>query len=73
MGRFELMQLRENNENGRKQMYAEAFKDQGQGDPKAYKTYVDKIFTDIEKEISLYQEVQENILKKVKINEQIWN
>ena len=51
-------------------MFAEGFKKQdGKGDPKAQRTYVDKIFDDIKKEIELYQEVQDQILKKVKINE----
>lgn len=74
VGRFELMQLREKNELSRQKMFADGFKKQdGQGDPKAQKSYVDKIFDDIKKEIELYQEVQDQILKKVKINEQIWN
>lgn len=53
-------------------MFSEAFNvDDGEKD--AYKTYIDKVFEDIEKEISHYQLVQDQILKKVKINENIWN
>lgn len=73
VGRFELMVLRQANETTRQKLFETAFTDQGQGDPKAQKTYVDRIFSDIEKEIILYQEVQDKILKRVSINEQIWN
>ena len=53
-------------------MFNNAF-NQDDGEKEAYKIYIDKVFQDIEKEISLYQEVQDQILKKVKINENIWN
>lgn len=42
-------------------------------DKKKQLAYVDKISKDVGKEINLYQEVQDMILKKVKINENIWN
>jgi hypothetical protein len=35
VGRFELMVLRQANETSRKQLFEQAFSDQGQGDPKA--------------------------------------
>lgn len=53
-------------------MFAKAFL-QDEGNTNAYKTYIFRVFQDIEKEINLYQEVQDQILKKVKINENIWN
>lgn len=42
-------------------------------DKQAYKSYVDNVFQDIDVEIGQYQLVQDQILKKVKINENIWN
>lgn len=72
VGRFELNQLRDQNEKSRGGMFSKAFVGSGE-DKAAYKSYVDKVFTDIEQEIGLYQQVQDQILKKVKINENIWN
>jgi len=37
------------------------------------KSYIEMIYNDMQKEIDKYRDVQENVLKIVKINEQIWN
>lgn len=39
----------------------------------ARRQYIEAIYNDMQAEINEYREVQEGILKLVKINEQIWN
>lgn len=52
VGRCELKVLRESNEASRKKLYKEAFG--GSESKAAFKKYVDKVYQDIEKEITLY-------------------
>jgi hypothetical protein len=35
--------------------------------------YIQQVWEDINKEIESYKDVQDMVLKRVKINEQIWN
>ena len=67
-----MSQLREQNEKNRANLFKKAFIDKSD-DKNAFKAYVDQVFSDIELEIGLYQQVQDQILKKVKIKELIWN
>lgn len=53
VGRFELKQLRDSNEVSRKEMFSKAFLED-EGNTNAYKTYIIRVFQDIEKEINLY-------------------
>ena len=55
VGRFELSQLRENNEKNRAAMFNSAFLPSPVDNQQAYKNYIDQVFSDIEQEIGLYQ------------------
>ena len=56
MGRFELNQLRDQNEKNRASIFSKAFIE-ATDDKEAFKAYVDQVFSDIEQEIGLYQQV----------------
>lgn len=64
VGRFQLRQLREKNEKAREGLYKSAFA-AGSTNNTAYEKYIEGVYQDIEQEITLYQQVQDKILKQV--------
>ena len=71
VGRFELLTLRKNNETQRRKLFKESFVTGCSKNSRSF--YIGQIWEDINKEIESYKDVQDTVLKKVKINEQIWN
>lgn len=71
VGRFELYILRKNNETQRRKLFKDAFVSGCSKNSR--QLYIQQIWDDIMKEIESYKDVQDTVLKKVKINEQIWN
>ena len=71
VGRFELQNLRKNNETQRRKLFKDSFITGSSNQSRSQ--YIGQIWDDINKEIESYKDVQDTVLKKVKINEQIWN
>ncbi len=74
--RFELNALRSQNEAARKDIVKKAFFSSGlSGEElaKARKEYIKAIQDSLMNEIELYKKTQEGMLKRVKVNENIWN
>lgn len=74
VSRLELFVLRKENEKKRHGLFRKSFQE-GSDDDKfnARKEYIERVWLDIQQEIDNYKRVYEQILKRVKINDAVWN
>jgi len=75
VSRLELFVLRKDNEKKRHSLFQKSFQEGSDDNSKfsARKEYIERVWTDIQQEIDNYKRVYEQILKRVKINDAVWN
>jgi len=75
VSRLELFVLRKDNEKKRHSLFQKSFQEGSDDISKfsARKEYIERVWTDIQQEIDNYKRVYEQILKRVKINDAVWN
>jgi len=75
VSRLELFALRKTNEKKRHSLFQKSFHEAGSDDEKfnARQKYIESVWADIQQEIDNYKRVYEQILKRVKINDAVWN
>lgn len=76
VSRLELFELRKNNEKKRHSLFQKSFSEGAGSDEErleARQKYIESVWADIQQEIDNYKRVYEQILKRVKINDNVWN